>query len=69
MKKNYISKHALSVEYFPSATHHVAVNHLMRWITRCTPLLKELEATGYTKKKRYFSPAQRTLIYDYLGEP
>ena len=69
MRKGYIQKQALAHEYFPEATPHVAVNHLMRWIVRCTPLLKELEQLGYHKKKRYFSPTQRELIYEYLGDP
>jgi len=69
MKKDYISKRALAHEYFPDADHHVAVNHLMRWINRCVPLLEELSTNGYRTKKRYLSPEQRELIYDYIGDP
>ena len=69
MRKDYISKRALAHEYFPDAEHHVAVNHLMRWINRCTPLLKELQANGYHTRKRYFSPIQRERVYDFLGDP
>lgn len=69
MKKNYISKQALAHEYFPDATPHVAVNHLMRWINRCAPLLAELSASGYRTRKRYFSPIQREYVYDFLGDP
>jgi len=69
MKKNYIRKQDLAHEYFPDATPHVAVNHLMRWVVRCAPLMEELLGDGYSNKKRYFSPRQRDMIYDYLGEP
>lgn len=69
MKKGYIRKQTLALEYFPDATPHVAVNHLMRWINRCTKLLSELEAQDYRKNKRYFSPTQKESIYYYLGEP
>ena len=69
MKKGYIRKQTLAHEYFPDATPHVAVNHLMRWINRCTELLAELTTQGYSKHKRYFSPSQVENIYYYLGEP
>ena len=55
MKKDYISKHDLAHEFFPDAERHVAVNHLMR--------------CGYRTKKRYFSPVQREIIYDFIGDP
>ena len=65
MKKDYISKHDLAHEFFPD----VAVNHLMRWINRCPPLVEKLRACGYRTKKRYFSPVQREIIYDFIGDP
>ena len=52
MKKDYISKHDLAHEFFPDAERHVAVNHLMRWINRCPPLVEKLRACGYRTKKR-----------------
>ena len=42
MKKDYISKHDLAHEFFPDAERHVAVNHLMRWINRCPPLVEKI---------------------------
>lgn len=69
MKKDYISKHDLAHEFFPDAERHVAVNHLMRWINRCPPLVEKLRACDYRTKKRYFSPVQREIIYDFIGDP
>lgn len=54
MKKDYISKHDLAHEFFPDAERHVAVNHLMRWINRCPPLVEKLRAYGYRTKNGTF---------------
>jgi len=64
------SKKELALCYFPSSENpHSAVNHLMTWIKRCTPLLEELEAQGYQKMSKWFSPREVRMIIDHLGEP
>ena len=64
------SKKELSLLYFPTAyTPHSAVNHLMNWINRCEPLRQALEAQGYQKRSKWFSPREVRLIVEHLGEP
>ena len=64
------SKAELAMLYFPeSNSTHVAVNRLMSWIKRCTPLWKELQRQGYRKTTNWFSPREVRMIIDYLGEP
>lgn len=56
--------------YFPETENmHSAVNHLMRWINRCKPLREKLEASGYSKHRKWFSPCEVALIVEYLGAP
>ena len=43
--KSY-SKAELAMLYFPDSDPHVAVNHLMRWIYKCKPLMDDLNKTG-----------------------
>lgn len=64
-----MNKTEIALLYFPDSTPKVAVRHLMRWINRCTPLLHELEATGYCSTQKYFTCRQVRLIYYHLGEP
>ena len=63
------TKKELALMYFPQSSPRTAVNHLMAWINLCTPLLSELEQTGYQKRNKAFSPKQVKAIVDYLGEP
>jgi len=64
------SKKELSLCYFPTSENpHSAVNRLMAWINRCEPLCKALEAEGYQKTSKWFSPREIRLIIQYLGEP
>ena len=63
------SKKELALLYFPDSIPHTAVNDLMAWILRCTPLIRQLEAAGYEKKSRMFTPHQIRLIVEHLGEP
>ncbi len=64
------TKKELAFRYFPTAGNpHSAVNHLMSWINRCTPLRKALEEHGYQKTAKWFSPREVRLIIEYLGEP
>ena len=64
------SKAELAMCYFPTTPNpHTAVNHLMSWIKRCTPLYGSLVRHGYTNTSKWFSPRQVRLIVEYLGEP
>lgn len=64
------TKKELALCYFPSAVSpHTAVNHLMSWINRCTPLREALEGQGYRKTSKWFSPREVRLIIEYLGDP
>ena len=63
------TKKELALMYFPESTPRTAVNHLMAWIYRCTPLLAQLETAGYEKSTKGFTPRQTRLIVEYLGEP
>jgi len=69
MKIRFYTKRELASLYFPEATPHTAVNHLMRWINRCEPLKEALKETGYRDRNRLFAPKQTALICQYLGEP
>lgn len=64
------SKKELALCYFPDSENpHSAVNHLMSWIKRCHGLLPALEAQGYQKSSKWFTPRQVKLIVEYLGDP
>ena len=63
------SKKELALSYFPTSTHDSAVRHLTDWLRRCAPLWAALEATGYDKRTKYFTPLQVGLIVKYLGDP
>lgn len=66
---HFYTKKELALKYFPDSSPRTAVGHLMTWIYRCKPLIDELEATGYNKSAKAFSPRQVKLIVEYLGEP
>ena len=63
------TKKELALMYFPESYPRTAVNHLMVWIRRCTPLWNELLDMGYCKTSKSFSPKQVKAIVEYLGEP
>lgn len=63
------TKKELALMYFPDSQPRTAVNHLMVWLKRCTPLWQELQSMGYEKTSKSFSPKQTRAIVDYLGEP
>ena len=55
--------------YFPDSDPHVAVNHLMRWIYKCKPLMDKLNKTGYSKQAKYLLAQQVRMVVEHLGEP
>ena len=66
--KSY-SKAELAMLYFPDSDPHVAVNHLMRWVYKCKPLMDDLNKTGYSKQAKYLLAQQVRTIVEHLGEP
>ena len=48
------SKAELAMLYFPDSEPKVAVNHLMRWVYKCKPLMDDLNKTGYRKQAKFF---------------
>ena len=63
------TKKELGLLYFPDSLPRTAVNHLIAWIRRCTPLWAELQAMGYRPTSKSFTPRQVKAIAEYLGEP
>lgn len=63
------SKVELSMLYNPAACLSNALNLLATWIRMNFPLCEELEAVGYNKYRRSFTPKEVALIVKYLGEP
>ena len=49
------TKKELALLYFPDSNPRTAVNHLMSWIRRCTPLWNELQQTGYYPTSKAFT--------------
>ena len=63
------SKAELAMLYFPDSDPHVAVNHLMRWVYKCKPLMDKLNKTGYSKQAKYLLAQQVRIVVEHLGEP
>lgn len=63
------TKKELALMYFPDSSPRTAVNHLMNWIRRCTPLWQQLQGTGYEPTSKLFTPRQVRAIVEQLGEP
>lgn len=64
------SKKELALMYFPTAgSPHTAVNHLMAWVRRCTPLWEALQQMGYQRTAKYLTSREVAKIIEYLGEP
>ncbi len=69
MKIKIYKKFELAKLYFPKQSKHVALNHLMRMVNHCPPLLEALRREGYERLAKTFTMRQTLLIYEYLGEP
>ncbi len=63
------TKKELALMYFPDSSPRTAVNHLMVWIRRCTPLWQQLQAMGYRTTSKAFTPREVRAIVEQLGEP
>ena len=64
------TKKELALYYFPTAENtHSAVQRLMSWINHCDALRTDLEAHGYLKMSKWFSPREVKSIVEHLGEP
>ncbi len=63
------TKKQLALMYFPDSQPRTAVNHLMSWIRRCTPLHQQLQSMGYYAKAKAFTPREVRAIVGQLGEP
>ena len=63
------TKKELALMYFPDSMPRTAVNHLMAWIHRCTPLWHQLQQMGYYASSKVLTPRQVKAIVEHLGEP
>ena len=63
------SKVELAMLYNPGKCITPALQCFYRWIRMNKPLVAELEAVGYYKFRRSFTPREVRIIFKYLGEP
>ncbi len=56
MKEQFVTKKELALRYFPDSDPRVAVNHLVRWIKGCQPLVDDLNATHMSRWAKTYSP-------------
>ncbi len=74
MRKNHkpedrVPKWVVAQAYAPELKVTSALKRLDRWMHSCTPLMKALKRTGYTRRAKKISSRQIMLIYNHLGEP
>jgi hypothetical protein len=62
-------KHELAMLYAPGVCRKSALRLFNQYIHRAKGLLPALEATGYSRAARHFTPKQLALVLTYLGEP
>ena len=62
-------KWRLAMLYAPGVCRKSALRLLNAYIHRAKGLLPALEATGYSRSARHFTPKQLALVLMYLGEP
>ena len=60
------SKAELAMLYFPDSEPKVAVNHLMRWVYKCKPLMDDLNKTCYSKQAKYLLAQQVRMVVEHL---
>lgn len=63
------TKAELAVLYNPTQCITVALQTLSRWMRTNSLLMTELNAIGYNKFRRGFTPKEVATIVKYLGEP
>ena len=63
------NKGDLALLYSPHVCRKSALRLLNAYIHRARGLLPALEATGYSRSARHFTPKQLALVLEYLGEP
>ena len=64
-----MNKGDLAQMYSPHVCRKSALRLLNQYIHRAKGLLPALEATGYSRSARHFTPRQLALVLEYLGEP
>ena len=62
-------KSELARLYSPNVCPKSALRLLNAYIHRAKGLLPALEATGYSRSARHFTPKQLALVLEHLGEP
>ena len=62
-------KWKLSLMYSPHLSRKSALRLLNQYIHRADGLLPALEATGYSRSARHFTPKQLAFVLMNLGEP
>ena len=55
--------------YSPSLSVSAATKQLLRWMERHPNLIPRLQADGWKKGQRRFSPKQISVLFDCLGAP
>lgn len=68
-KPRLYKKCELAMMYFPNATKESASRSFRRWLSRCTMMMRELEAAGYDKNRQYLLKPEVEIIVKHLGEP
>ena len=63
------SKKELALMFFPDSTPETAVKHLKTMIRSNDMLWDELQAMGYNKRRKTFTPREIKAIFDWLGAP
>lgn len=63
------NKGDLALLYSPHLSRKSALRLFNQYIHRADGLLPALEATGYSRSARHFTPKQLAFVLMYLGEP
>lgn len=59
----------LAQVYFPRMNACAAYRKLMGWVRGCPDLVKAFKQLGHNPRRRTFTPAEVTAIFNLLGEP
>lgn len=70
MNTNRVYGHQeLALLYFPNILPASASTQFTRWIRRDPDLLAALQAAGYRKGIRIYTPLQVRILVDHMGDP